>query len=60
MNKALFQKVLNQQQNEINEHFVYKLLAEKAEDEENKKILNQIAEEEYEHYLFWKSITKKS
>ena len=59
MNKALFQKVLNQQQNEINEHFVYKLLAEKAEDEENKKILNQIAEEEYEHYLFWKSITKK-
>ncbi len=59
MDKALLEKVLAQQQNEINEHYVYQALAELAEEPENKKTLSAIAQEEYEHYLFWKKITGK-
>ncbi len=59
MNEDLLKKALQQQQNEINEHFVYKLLAQKADNPDNKNTLNQIAQEELEHYLFWKKITGK-
>ncbi len=47
------------QRNEITEHFIYKKLAKKIKDNhpENSKVLEQIAEEELEHYNVWKSYT---
>ncbi len=53
------QKALRQQQNEIDEHHIYKRLAQLEKDEHNKKILDQIAEDELRHYNFWTKITKK-
>lgn len=54
MNK---QKALTQQQNEINDHTLYTLLALKEKDPINRKILEKIASEEQSHYTFWKKIT---
>ena len=53
------QKALRQQQNEIDEHHIYKRLAQLEKDEHNKKILRDIAEDELRHYKFWVKITKK-
>ncbi len=53
------QKALRQQQNEIDEHHIYKRLAQLQKSEHNKKILNEIAEDELRHYKFWVKITKK-
>jgi vacuolar iron transporter family protein len=52
-------KALGFQLNEITEHHIYNKLAAKTKDAHNKKILAKIAADEYEHYLFWKEITKK-
>ncbi len=52
-------EILQQQQNEITEYHVYKALAELSEDEKNKKTLQEIAQQELQHYNFWKNITKK-
>lgn len=51
--------ILNQQKNEITEHFIYLKLSELSEDEHNRKILKSISEEELKHYNFWKNITKQ-
>ncbi len=49
--------LLRQQQNEITEYHIYKNLATLSKNEENKKILLDIAEEERKHYKFWRGIT---
>lgn len=51
--------ILNQQKNEITEHFIYLKLSQLSEDEHNKKILKSISDEELKHYNFWKNITKQ-
>ncbi|BCD67227.1 VIT1/CCC1 transporter family protein [Nitratiruptor sp. YY09-18] len=48
---------LKQQQNEINEFFIYMELSKLQKDPHNKKILQEIAMQEKEHYEFWKKIT---
>jgi VIT1/CCC1 family predicted Fe2+/Mn2+ transporter len=53
-------KALWQQQNEIDDHAVYSRLAEMADEEENGRILKEIAAEELEHYRFWEKITGES
>ncbi len=53
------QKALHQQQNEIDEHHIYKRLAQLEKSEHNKKILSEIAEDELRHYKFWVKITNK-
>ena len=45
------------QKNEITEHHIYKRLAASIRDEENRKILEQIAEDELKHYRFWEEIS---
>lgn len=51
--------ILKQQQNEITEHLIYLELAKLSKDEANKKVLTEIANQELEHYNFWKNITNK-
>ncbi|UCH13288.1 MAG: VIT1/CCC1 transporter family protein [Bacteroidales bacterium] len=50
------QRILLSQKNEITEYHIYKKLAIKADDE-NRKILLKIAEEELNHYNIWKRFT---
>ncbi|BCD61259.1 hypothetical protein NitYY0826_C0093 [Nitratiruptor sp. YY08-26] len=52
-------EALKQQQNEINEFFIYMELSKLQRDPHNKKILQEIALQEKEHYTFWKNITGK-
>jgi VIT1/CCC1 family predicted Fe2+/Mn2+ transporter len=49
--------IFKQQQHEITEHAIYLELAGLSTDEENAKILREIADQELEHYNFWKSVT---
>lgn len=50
--------ILKFQQNEITEYFVYKNIAEKTKNKKDKKLLQEIAQEEKNHYNFWKKFTK--
>jgi len=52
-------KIYKQQQDEITEQYIYIELAKLSPDEANRKTLLEIAEQELEHYNFWKSITNK-
>lgn len=45
------------QKNEITEYHIYKRLAKKTKNQENKAILEKIADEENAHYRFWKTFT---
>ncbi len=50
-------KVLKAQCNEITEHEIYKRLSLAMPDENNRKILEKMAEDELRHYHFWKRFT---
>ncbi|HOV22255.1 MAG TPA: VIT1/CCC1 transporter family protein [bacterium] len=56
--KEIKKKILKAQKNELTEHFIYKKLASLIKDEKNKKILEDIGEEELKHYEVFKKITK--
>lgn len=45
------------QRNEITEYYIYKRLAKSMKDQENAKILDNIAEDELKHYNIWKEYT---
>ncbi len=47
--------IIEAQRNEVTEYHIYKSLARQARDLSNKKLLEQIAAEELEHYRFWMS-----
>lgn len=50
--------IKNFQKNEITEYYIYKKLSKKIKDKSNAAILNNIAEEEFAHYNFWKQYSK--
>lgn len=52
-------EILVQQENEITEAEIYKILAKRSKSKENTKILNKIAADEVKHYKIWEKITKK-
>ena len=52
------QRLLSSQKNEITEYYIYKKLADKADDN-NREILQKIAEDELNHYNIWKGLTGK-
>ncbi|MCS7182640.1 MAG: VIT1/CCC1 transporter family protein [Thermoanaerobaculum sp.] len=54
---AVRQKVLRFQQLELTEHEIYRRLAQRLEDGENRRILLQIAEDELRHARDWEKIT---
>ena len=47
------------QKNEITEHYIYKKIAKREKNEENKKILLNIAADEMKHYQVWTGILGK-
>ncbi len=51
-------EILAQQINEITEHHIYARLADISGDEENRKILKRISEDEMRHAAIWQGITK--
>ena len=51
------QKILKQQQNELDEFHIYTELSKL--DPQNRDLLRRIAHDELRHYNFWKKITKK-
>ena len=52
-------KVLQFQQTEITEYHIYKRLAKKIKSPENAKILEQIADDEWQHYEGWKKYSQQ-
>lgn len=51
------QQFLDFQENEITEHHIYLDIADRVDDEENARILRQIAADELSHYEDWKEYT---
>jgi VIT1/CCC1 family predicted Fe2+/Mn2+ transporter len=47
------------QRNEITEYVIYSRLARSIKDGENRQVLQRIADDEQEHYNFWKQYTHK-
>ncbi len=54
---ALRERLLQFQENEITEYHIYSRLADTVDDEENRKVLKEIAEDERRHYGEWKEVT---
>ena len=52
-----YRELLGFQENEITEYHVYCQLARREKEPRNQEILQQIAEDELRHYLFWKELT---
>jgi len=60
MTEDLYSKIIKMQKAEITEHHIYKRLASKTKDKDNKNIMLKIAEDELRHYNFWNTITKSN
>ena len=52
-----FSIIKKMQQNELNESVIYKAIARFAKGDENKKVLNRLADEERAHYEIWRGYT---
>ncbi|MCP5049395.1 MAG: rubrerythrin family protein [bacterium] len=59
MDDKLKKKILASQKSEITEYHIYKKLAKRVKNEENREILERIAHEEHNHYKMWKKYTGK-
>ncbi len=56
-NNGVKKEFLEAQKNEITEYYIYKNISSFIKDPDNRKVLEQIAEDEKRHYDFWQSIT---
>ncbi len=54
--KEIQKKIMYLQKGEITEHYVYKHIAKRTKNPENKKILEQIAQDELRHYHIWSNL----
>jgi vacuolar iron transporter family protein len=59
MDHKMKKKILFLQKGEITDYILYKKLAKIEKKEHNKEILEQIAQDELEHYQFWENITNE-
>jgi len=50
-------QLLTFQKNEITEHYIYRKLAGRIRDAENRRVLEKISDEELEHYHTWRTYT---
>ncbi len=57
LDKSTREELVRAQRNEITEYRIYRKLADYVEDEANSEIMREIAEDELEHYNFWKEYT---
>lgn len=55
LSPEIYQLLLKAQRSEISEAMVYKYIAKKTKNQNNKAVLLQIAEDEMAHYQVWKS-----
>jgi len=59
LEESMREALVRAQRNEITEYRIYQKLANYVEDEANSEIMREIAEDELEHYNFWKEYTGK-
>jgi VIT1/CCC1 family predicted Fe2+/Mn2+ transporter len=57
LDESTQKSLLIAQKNEITEYHLYSKLADSIKNRENSRILEQIAEDEREHYVFWRTFT---
>jgi len=57
LDESTKEKLVRAQLNEITEYRIYRKLADYVSDEENSKIMREIADDELKHYDFWKEYT---
>jgi len=57
ISQELRDQLLGYQRNEIAEHHIYRQLAQTIKSPENRRILEQIADDELDHYQRWKAYT---
>lgn len=57
--KKLDKQILEAQRLELTEHLIYKNLIDVVKREEDRKVLKKIADEEYQHFFFWKKMSGK-
>ena len=60
MDEALKQRLIQAQENELTEHQVYLALAARQKDAANREVLEQIAQDERQHYDFWAEYTHET
>jgi len=59
MDEEVRKILLTSQRNEISEYIVYEKLSRSAKDPHNGEILRRIAEDEMDHYRFWREYTRE-
>jgi VIT1/CCC1 family predicted Fe2+/Mn2+ transporter len=59
INKEMRQKLLAYQKNEITEHHIYTMLAKAVKSPENRRVLEEIANDELRHYGDWRTHTQQ-
>jgi VIT1/CCC1 family predicted Fe2+/Mn2+ transporter len=59
ISQELREKLLGYQRNEITEHHIYRQLAQTIRSPDNRRILEQIADDELGHYQQWKTYTEQ-
>ena len=59
LTEDLRKELLKAQKNEITEYYVYKNIAKTLPDEENRKVVEEIGQDEKRHYDIWKGYTGK-
>jgi VIT1/CCC1 family predicted Fe2+/Mn2+ transporter len=59
LNDKIKKEIINIQESEISEYFIYKKLSNSIKDADNKKVLEKISNEELKHYNLWKEYTGK-
>lgn len=57
--KHIYKTIYQMQKNEISAHYIYKGLAKRLKNAEDKQIILEIAKQEASHAALWKSYTKK-
>jgi VIT1/CCC1 family predicted Fe2+/Mn2+ transporter len=59
INEEIRSQIVTYQRNEITEHYIYTKLAGKVGDPENRRILENIAQDELKHYNVWRTHTRQ-
>jgi VIT1/CCC1 family predicted Fe2+/Mn2+ transporter len=59
MDEVLIKKLISYQRSEINEYHIYRRVARKIDNPENRQVLENIANEELQHYNTWRKYTGK-
>jgi VIT1/CCC1 family predicted Fe2+/Mn2+ transporter len=59
LSQEIKNNVLTYQENEITEHHIYRKLADAIDSPENRRVLNDIAEDELRHYHDWRAYTQQ-